>query len=67
MIQPFSVDQKETVLVRIITRSSASRDDRYESARIILLEGGANEDNRSEDKQQDPLRIAARLSSLQAM
>ncbi|KAG9247285.1 hypothetical protein BJ878DRAFT_580806 [Calycina marina] len=35
--------QKETVLVRIIKHSSASQD-RYELAKILLLEGGANWD-----------------------
>lgn len=57
-------DQKETALVRIIQRSSDSRD-RYESAQILLLEGGANGDDRSGDEQQDPLRIAARLGDLE--
>jgi ankyrin repeat protein len=57
-------DQKETALVRIIQRSSASRD-QYESAQILLLEGGANWDDRSGDEQQDPLRIAARLGDLE--
>ncbi|KAG9231372.1 hypothetical protein BJ875DRAFT_383133 [Amylocarpus encephaloides] len=57
-------DQKETVLARIIKHSSASQD-RYESAQILLLEGGANGDDRSGDEQQDPLRIAARLGDLE--
>jgi hypothetical protein len=57
-------DWKETALVRIIQRSSDSRD-RYESAQILLLEGGANGDDRSWDEQQDPLRIAARLGDLE--
>ena len=57
-------DWKETALVRIIQRSSDSRD-RYESAQILLLEGGANGDDRSWDGQQDPLRIAARLGDLE--
>lgn len=57
-------DQKETVLVRIIQRSSASRN-RYESAQILLLEGVAYSDNYSEDEQQDPLRIAVRLGDLE--
>ena len=56
-------DQEETVLVRIIKSSVASRD-RYESAQILLLEGGANRDDHSGTEQQDPLRIAAELGDL---
>jgi hypothetical protein len=56
-------DQKDTVLVRIIMNSSASRD-RYESARILLLEGGASDNGRSGDEQQEPLRVAAQLGDL---
>jgi ankyrin repeat protein len=56
-------DQKETVLVRIIKRSSASRD-RYRSAEILLSEGAANGDGLPGDKQQDPLQIAVRLGDL---
>lgn len=56
-------DQKETVLVRIIQRSLASGDP-YESAKILLLEGSANGDDRSGDEREEPLRIAARLGDL---
>lgn len=57
-------NQKETALVRIIQRTSALQD-RYESAQILLLEGGANRDDRSGDEQQDPLQIAARFGDLE--
>ncbi|KFY93587.1 hypothetical protein V498_04342 [Pseudogymnoascus sp. VKM F-4517 (FW-2822)] len=53
-------DQNRTVLVRVITSSSDSQN-RYDSARILLLKGAANENGRSKDEQQEQLRIAARL------
>ena len=56
-------NQKETVLVQIIKYSSASLD-RYKSAQILLLNGGANRNDYSEDKQQDLLRIATQLGDI---
>ncbi|POR39645.1 Vegetative incompatibility protein HET-E-1 [Tolypocladium paradoxum] len=56
-------DQNDTALIRIVMSSSTSRD-RYESARILLSEGGANENGRLGDEQQEALRIAARLGDL---
>lgn len=55
--------QGNTVLNRVIMRSSASHD-RYESAKILLLEGSASEKSYS-DEQQNPLRIAVRLHDLE--
>lgn len=56
-------DQNNTVLIRIIISSSASRD-RYESARILLSEGCASENGSFRDEQQESLREAARLGDL---
>ena len=56
-------EQNDTVLIRIIMSSSASRD-RYESARILLSEVGAGEDGRFGDEQQEALRVATRLGDL---
>lgn len=56
-------NQKETALTRIIMHSSASWD-RYESARILLLEDGADRNGRFGDEQQDALRTAVRLGDL---
>ncbi|KFZ04192.1 hypothetical protein V502_10338 [Pseudogymnoascus sp. VKM F-4520 (FW-2644)] len=53
-------NQGRTVLVRIITSDSNSQN-RYDSAQILLLEGAANKNGRSEDEQQEPLRIASQL------
>jgi ankyrin repeat protein len=56
-------DQGDTALVRIIMNSSASRN-RYESARILLLQPGADRNSHSWDGQQDPLRAAVQLGDL---
>jgi ankyrin repeat protein len=56
-------DQEETALVRIISYPPDSRD-RYESARILLLEGNSDSNGRSEDEEQRLLRIAAWLGDL---
>lgn len=56
-------DENKTALIRIILRSSALGD-QYESARILLLEGGANGNGHFWEKQQNALRIAARLGDL---
>lgn len=56
-------DQEETALVRIIQHSSVSPD-RYESAQILLGEGGATWDDSFGDEQQDILRVAVRLGDL---
>jgi ankyrin repeat protein len=57
-------EQNNTVLIRIIISSSASQD-RYESARILLSEGGATENDSFRDEQQEPLREAARLGDVE--
>ncbi|KAI9739902.1 MAG: hypothetical protein M1818_004958 [Claussenomyces sp. TS43310] len=56
--------QGNTVMTRVIMSSSPSHD-RYESAKILLLEGSANENSCPTDEQQDPLRIAVRLGDLE--
>jgi hypothetical protein len=55
-------DQNDTVLVRIIASSAASQD-RYESARILLLAGGTGNDGVSVGKEslKQALQLAARL------
>ncbi|KAK3994874.1 hypothetical protein QBC44DRAFT_367073 [Cladorrhinum sp. PSN332] len=55
--------QGDTVLIRIIMSSSASRD-RCESARILLSEVGAGNGGRFLDDQQEALRIATGLCDL---
>ncbi len=56
-------DQGNTALVRIIISSSGSQD-RYESARTLLLQGDVNGNSHFWDEQQDPLRMAVRLGDL---
>lgn len=43
---------------------SPASEDRYESARILLLQRGANWDSHSCGEQQNPLRIAVQLGDL---
>ncbi|KAF7562457.1 hypothetical protein G7046_g1686 [Stylonectria norvegica] len=56
-------DHGDTALEQIIMSSSASGD-RYESARILLQRGGANQEGHSCGGQQNPLRLAVRLGDV---
>ncbi|KND92704.1 Vegetative incompatibility protein HET-E-1, partial [Tolypocladium ophioglossoides CBS 100239] len=56
-------DQNDTVLMRIVMSPSGSRN-RLESARILLSEGGVNEDGRFKDELQETLWVAERLGDL---
>lgn len=56
-------DQGDTALVRVIMSSSHSRN-RYESARIMLLQRGVDLNGHSWDGQQNPLRAAVQLGDL---
>ena len=53
-------DQGDTALVWIIMSSAASQD-RHESARTLLLQGGTDWSNNLVEDQRDPLRVAVQL------
>lgn len=55
--------QGDIALVQIIMNSSASQN-RYESARILLSQSGADWNSHSWDGQQNPLRAAVQLGDL---
>lgn len=57
-------DQGNTALFRIIAKSSASPQDRYETAEILLLQSGADWDSHSSDGPQNPLRAAVQFGDL---
>lgn len=56
-------NQGETALVRIIMSSSASQN-RYNSARILLLQSSVDWNSHYQDGQQNPLRVAVQLGDL---
>lgn len=56
-------DQGDTALVRIIMNSSASQN-RYNSARVLLLHSDADWNSHSRDGQRDPLRATVQLGDL---
>lgn len=56
-------NQGNTALVRVIMSSSGAQD-RYESAKTLLLQGDVSENSHFGDEQRDPLRMAVRLGDL---
>lgn len=56
-------NQGDTALVRVIMSFSASQD-RYNSAKILLLQSGADWNSHSQDGKQNPLRVAVQLGDL---